>query len=461
MSTSALQDLVRTKGIDWVVANVPPEQAAMLPWMWRAWARPEQVAPPGDWKRWLVLAGRGFGKTRCGAEWVLEVMRRFPGCRVALLGRTVGDVRGVMVDGKSGLLARGHPDLDGLTYNPSIRQISHRNGSLAFTYSSDAPGQLRGPEHHFAWVDELAAHFDREAWDMLQFGLRLEEYPGQRPQVLITTTPKPLQVIRQLLADPHCTVTRGRTLDNAANLASDFLTTLMAQYEGTRMGRQELDGELLADVDGALWVRDWIDRHRVKVKPEAFARVVVAVDPATTSGPDSDMTGIIVAGQVEHGGDVYVLEDLSCRATPDAWARIVAGAYHFHRANLVVAETNQGGEMVSTLLRQVDATVPIKRIHAKSGKHARAEPVAALYEQRRVHHVGTLAALEDQLCTWEPGGGQGSPDRLDALVYAVSELALGIVSVPRKQVQPVADPELERLRRAVDDAHPWRLTRAD
>ncbi len=381
-------------------------------------ARPNQLPPPGDWRVWLLLAGRGFGKSRTGAEWVraeTEAGRRW---QWAFVGATAADVRDVMVEGDSGIL-RISPPWFRPEYEPSKRRLTWPNGAVATLFSGDEPDQLRGPNRDGAWADELAKWSRaREAWDNLELVLRA----GSDPRCVVTTTPKPLAVVREMLADPQTVVTRGSTYDNAANLAPSFLRRILSKYEGTRLGRQELHAELLDDVPGALWNRAQLDELRVQAAPE-LVRVVVAVDPATTSGEQSDETGIVVAGKGVDGHG-YVLADLTCRLSPDGWARRAVNGYHAHRANRLVAEVNNGGEMVELTVRTVDRSVAYKAIHASRGKRVRAEPVAALYEQRKVHHTGTLTDLEDQCCNYTPDGYDGSPDRVDALVYALTELLL-------------------------------------
>lgn len=391
-------------------------QRQAIAYDWRVMGRDDQQPPPGDWPVWLIKAGRGYGKTRTGSEWVRMVAESNPRARIALVGPTAADVRDVMVEGESGIRACAPPWAQPV-YEPSKRRLTWPNGAIATTYSADEPDRLRGPQHTHAWCDEAAAWRYPDAWDMLMMGLRL----GELPQAVVTTTPRPVPLMKTIQNWPGCIVTRGRTADNASNLAPTFLTSLMAKYEGTRLGRQELEGEDLDDNPDALWQRDALDANRVRQWPE-LTRIVVAIDPAVTSRDDSDETGIIVAGL---GADRrgYVLADLSGRHKPDAWGRIAINAYHEWKADRIVAESNQGGEMVSHVLRTIDGDVPVRLVHASRGKVARAEPVAALYEQGRVSHVGTLAKLEDQLCTWSQG--QASPDRMDALVWAVTELMLG------------------------------------
>jgi predicted phage terminase large subunit-like protein len=396
------------------LAKLTPEQQAEVLWSWAAWARPEQLPPDGDWSIWLVKAGRGFGKTRLGAEWVRSVAQ--PGARIALVAPTAADVRDVIIEGESGILAVC-PTKERPIYEPSKRRLTWPNGAVATAYSAEEPDRLRGPQHTHAYCDEVAAWAHPEAWDMMLMGLRL----GTRPRVVATTTPRMVPLMRTIQASPGLVVTRGKTLDNAANLAPSFLSGLMARYEGTRIGRQELDGEDLDDNPDALWSREVIDACRLREAPE-LARVVVAIDPAATSNADSDETGIVVAG-LGTDGRGYVLADRSGRFKPDAWARRAVEAYHEHRADRIIAEGNQGGEMVAHVLGTVEAGLPLRIVHATRGKLTRAEPIAALYEQGRVSHVGGLPQLEDQLCTWMPGSA--SPDRLDALVWALTELMLG------------------------------------
>jgi phage terminase large subunit-like protein len=397
-----------------ILARATPDDRKRLAWAWEAWARPEQLPPTGDWSIWLVKAGRGFGKTRMGSEWVRSVAT--PGARIALVGATAADVRDVIIEGESGILRVCPPDERPL-YEPSKRRLTWPNGAIATAYSAEEPDRLRGPQHSMAYCDEVAAWAHPEAWDMMLMGLRL----GDRPRVVATTTPRTVPLMRTIQASPGLVVTRGRTLDNAANLAPSFLTGLMARYEGTRLGRQELEGEDLDDNPDALWSREVIDACRLREAPD-LVRVVVAIDPAVTSNADSDETGIVVAG-LGADGRGYVLADRSGRFKPDAWARRAVEAYHEFKADRIVAEGNQGGEMVAHVLGTVEAGLPLRIVHATRGKATRAEPIAALYEQGRVSHVGGLPQLEDQLCTWTPGGS--SPDRLDALVWALTELMLG------------------------------------
>jgi phage terminase large subunit-like protein len=367
---------------------------------------------------WLVQAGRGWGKTRVGAEWVKQQQKL--GCsRIALVGPTAADCRDVMVEGDSGILSLYGTGIRPL-YEPSKRRVTWPNGAIATTYSADEPERLRGPQHDAAWADEIGAwKYATEAWDMLMFGLRL----GQRPRCVATTTPRPIQLVRDLTKASSTVVTRGRTFDNAANLAPSFLEQILSKYEGTRLGRQEIEGELLDDVPGALWTRSEIDKLRVTEAPE-LVRVVIPIDPAMTSGEKADETGIVPVG-LGVDGHGYVLKDLSCRMSPDGWARRAVQAYHELEADRIIAEVNNGGELVENVIRTADPLVSYKSVHASRGKRVRAEPVSALYEQSRVHHVGSFPQLEDQMCAFTPDGYDGSPDRVDALVWGLTELMLG------------------------------------
>lgn len=343
---------------------------------------PHQVPPAGDWRIWLLLGGRGAGKTRAGAEWIAAQVAAGAARRVALVGPTSADVRDVMVEGESGILACAarafRPE-----YEPSKRRLTWPNGAIATTYSADEPDRLRGPQHDLAWCDEIGAWRFPETWDMLLFGLRL----GPDPRVLATTTPRPVRLLLELMTTgrPDVAVRRGTTYENAANLAPAFMEQIVRRYEGTRLGRQELLAELLTDVEGALWTRAMVEASKVRGAPP-LARIVVGVDPAVTSGEDSDLTGIVVAGKGEDGRG-YVLWSGGVRMSPDGWARKVVALYHDYGADAVVAEANQGGELVRSVLRTVDPYLPIRLVHATRGKRTRAEPVAALWEQGKVSLV--------------------------------------------------------------------------
>lgn len=409
------------------LSRLSPEAQAKLLYDWKFWARPDQLPPEGNWRNWLILAGRGWGKTRCGSEWVRERAQAFPGCRIALVGLTAADARDVIVEGESGIVSV-HPEADRPLYEPSKRRITWPNGSMATCYNASEPDQLRGPQHHFAWVDELAKFpAAQELWDQLAFGLRL----GSHPQVAVTTTPRPLPIIKRLMEDKGTIVTRGRTLDNVSNLAPGSVEAMMDRYAGTRLGRQELDGEILDDVPGALWTREMLDRTRMAQAPE-MSRVVVAIDPSGTNGSDEgDAVGIVVVGRGNDGRG-YVLADRTCKLSPDGWARMAISAYYEFKADRIVAERNFGGAMVEAIIRNSDRSVPYKEVVASRGKAVRAEPISALYEQGRVSHVGSQPELEDEMVLMTSGGfmGEDSPNRVDALVWALTEAMLG--HIPNK-----------------------------
>ena len=386
---------------------------------WLASARPEQIPPPGDWSVWLILAGRGAGKTRTGAEWVRSLAEAATVPRIALVGPTAADVRDVVVEGESGILAIC-PNSNRPVYEPSKRRLTWPNGVQAAMFSSEEPERLRGPQHGAAYCDELCSWRNvRDTWDNLQFGLRL----GKKPRQVITTTPKPIKLLKELVKrdGQDVVVTRGRTSDNAANLAPSFLSQIVARYEGTRLGRQELNAELLEDTLGALWSRDLLEEGR-REKTPSMRRIVVAIDPAVSVSESADETGIIVAGlgTDDHG---YVLEDASGKFSPIEWARRAVALYHKHGADRIVAEANQGGLMVEQTVRTVNANVSFKAVHASRGKITRAEPIAALSEQHRIDLAGSFPELEDQLCGFE-ADLPGSPDRLDAMVWAFTELMI-------------------------------------
>lgn len=407
-------------------------------WDWRLWARASQIAPAGDWRVWLVMAGRGFGKTRCGAEWVNEIAETHPDARIALVAAHLGEARSVMVEGESGLLSVGAPWRRPV-FEPSLRRLTWPNGAQATLYSAAEPEALRGPQHSHAWCDEVAKWDNASAravasWDNLLMGLRL----GQDPRVVATTTPRSVPLVMRLLAESErgdVTVTRGSTFDNAANLPDRFLDTMRDSFSRSLLGRQEIDGELIADIEGALWSRALLEGCREEVAPQC-SRVVVGVDPPASEGGDA--CGIVVVG-VDEGGLAHVMADASVeKAGPERWARAVAGTAEAWQADRVVAEANQGGAMVASVLRAAQLSLPLRLVHASRGKVARAEPVAALYEAGRVRHAGLFPALEDEMCGLIAGGsyqGPGrSPDRADALVWALTELMLGKGGAPRVRV---------------------------
>lgn len=407
--------------------SLSQQDKADLFYRWPYWARPNQLEPLEVWTVWLVMAGRGFGKTRTGAEWVRSRVRSGRAKSVGIVAETAADARDVMIEGPAGILAVT-PKEDRPLYEPSKRRLTWPNGAVGSIFSAEEPGQLRGPQHDTVWADELAKwkRARQETWDNIEFGLRL----GNDPRACVTTTPTPNQTLRMLLDDPETVLTVGSTYENLDNLAKTFIDRVVRRYEGTRLGRQELHAELLLDTPGALWTLAMIDACRIATAPD-LKRVVVAIDPATTAGEDSDETGIVVAG-LGRDGRGYVLDDRSLKATPMGWAQAAVSAYRAFRADRIVYESNQGGDMVRHTLESVDRSVPLKAVHASRGKQTRAEPVAALYEQRKVSHAGFFPKLEDQMTQWTPG--EKSPDSMDAMVWALTELMIPDV--------PVAGPAL-------------------
>lgn len=414
------------------------EEATLLHYQWSFWARPQQLPPnlssATSWLTWLILAGRGFGKTRSGAEWVRDLVEHHNYRRIALVAEDAGDARDVMVEGESGIIAVC-PPWNRPNYEPSKRRLTWPNGARATIFSADDPESLRGPQHDAAWLDELCKwRYQQEAWDQLQFGLRL----GKRPVQCITTTPKPTKLLKEIVARKSTLITKGHTYDNLDNLAETFREAIVARYENTRLGRQELSAEILDDNPNALFHQPLIDAARKKSSdvPEDLQMTVVAVDPPATGNANSDECGIIVASRdipnTNHA-HFYVHGDHTVQGrSPEGWAAQAVSAYYKHEANAIVAEVNNGGDMVESVIRGVDPTVKVIKVRASKGKWIRAEPIAGLYEQGRVHHVGSFSDLEDQMCDFDPSGTvEGkSPDRMDALVWALAELS------NRKQAEP-------------------------
>ena len=419
-----------------------PQKVEELKHDWNFWARDNQLEPDSsDWNTWFINAGRGFGKTRSGVEWVRENVKR--GCkRIAAVASTNSDIERVMVKGESGFLSvcwkgdrtyagkkMGFPE-----WSPTKRTLTWENGAQVQFFSAEEPERLRGPQFELAWCDETAAwNKDMDTWSMLQFCMRL----GKHPRIMVTTTPKPTKLIRQILKDTKTVVTTGSTFDNSANLAGTYLKAVKEQYEGTRLGRQELYAEVLEEAQGALWTTAMLDDASGKHEavPD-LSRIVVALDPAVTSNAESDMTVIVFAG-IDVNGVAYVLGDYTDRLSPQGWASKAIELYHQYQADRIIAEVNQGGDMVKTTIHGEDETVPYKAVRASRGKFARAEPISALYERNLVKHVSnppdgaTLNELETQMRTWEPLGSIGSPDRLDALVWAITDLSLNGYSKPK------------------------------
>jgi phage terminase large subunit-like protein len=401
--------------------SLTPTQAETLAHDWLFWARDKQRLPASDFFVWIILAGRGFGKTRTGAETVRSWVRN--NAYVNLIGATADDARDIMIEGESGVLAIC-PNAERPDYVASKRQLQWPNGAISLIFTADEPERLRGKQHYKIWADELGSWRYPEAWEQAMLGLRL----GDKPQAIVTTTPKPTKLMLSLIADKRNVITTGSTYENRANLATGFFDYVISKYEGTRLGRQELNAELLTDSPGALWRRDLIDQHRVVKAPETLDRVVVGVDPSATTGGDE--AGIVTAGR--KGKEYFTLADDSIQGSPETWAQAAITAYHRFKADCIVAEKNNGGEMVLSVIKQAtvnaklkDSTVgevPVKLVWASRGKATRAEPIAMIAEQGRDHHVGTFAAMEDELCMWVPG--DESPNRLDAKVWAMTDLSM-------------------------------------
>lgn len=420
-----------------------PEEEAQaleaLKYRWKLRARPSQLPPDTDWRIWLIKTGRGWGKTRTAGEWVRDQVQAGKCGRLHLVARTAADVRDTMVEGESGIMAISPPSFEP-KYKPSIRRLEWPNGATATTFSAEEPDMLRGPQCDGWWADEVAAwKYAQDAWDQLQFGARLGN-----PRGIVTTTPRPVALIKALIKEsqptedgsaPRVHVTHGHTLENAANLAPAYLERIKERYEGTRLGRQELAGEMLDDNPHALWRRDWIDRDRLVailkddgmldlnksvLKDASVVRIVVGLDPSATSMGDE--AGIVVAAKDNRQpAHYYVLDDLSIQGSPETWAKRAVTALHKHDADRIIYESNMGGEMIPAVLKIIDPLVRLQSVYASRGKAIRAEPISALYEQGRVHHIGTFSQLEDEQCEWEPGAGD-SPNHMDALVWAITAL---------------------------------------
>lgn len=445
--------------------DLTDEEADELLHTWELWARPNQlepdrVLPNGElWTTWLILAGRGFGKTRCGAETINKWVREGTCKHIALIAQDSADARDVMVEGESGILACSPKDFMP-KYEPSKRRLTWPNGARATLFSAEDFDSLRGPQFDGAWCDELCKwRYAQEAWDNLQFGLRLGEHPRQ----IVTTTPRPMKLLKDIILRSDTYITKGSTMENLANLAPPFRKAVIDKYEGTRIGRQELNAELLDDTPGALWNRTMLEDYRIRpvdnmtpIRLPHFQRVVVAVDPQKELGEAAAETGIMVVGRTAEGKG-YLLEDISLNGTPEEWGRAAVQAFDDWAADNIVYEANQGGEMVAAVLRQAAKSlkddklrtadfVPLKAVHATRGKYVRAEPISQLYEQGKIHHVGFFPELEDQLCEYTPDGNMGySPDRMDALVWGFTELMVGsiknegLMDYYRQEAQAVQD----------------------
>jgi phage terminase large subunit-like protein len=394
-------------------------ESRILRLKWVKQSRPKQLTPDGDWSVWLILAGRGWGKTLTGAQDMAWFALNNPDSRIAIVAPTFADGRDTCIEGESGLISILSENLIA-NYNRSLGELVLHNGSRFKTFSSDTPERLRGPQHHRAWCDELGSWKYSETWDQLLFGLRL----GDNPKVIVTTTPKPIPLVKDLAKRKDVHITSGSTFENKANLAESSLEQLKQRYEGTRLGRQELYAEVLEDVEGSLWSRDLIEKSILPYNEKLpdMKRIVVAVDPAVTANKNSDETGIVVCS-VDFKGRYYILNDMSGKYTPDAWAKKTVETYESYNADKVIAEVNNGGDLVERVVKTQDANVSYKSVRATRGKFVRAEPIAALYEQKRVKHLERFSILEDQLCSYNPEITSQSPDRLDALVWGLTELS--------------------------------------
>ena len=405
-----------------ILPRLSEDIAGRLSYAWELWARPDQLPPPEPWSTWLVLAGRGFGKTRVGSEWIRARVSSGRARRIALVAKSPHEADNIMVRGESGILAAS-PPWERPHWEPSKRQLTWPNGSIAHVFSAYEPNQLRGPQFDTAWCDELAAwEYLEDTWNNLAFALRL----GPDPRRLITTTPKPIAILRDLITQPEVRATGGATYDNDSNLDPAFINSIRARYEGARAGLQEIHAHILEESEDALWRRDWIEEARVQQAPDDLNFIVIAIDPAVSTNPKSAETGIIVAGSAigcDEDPRAYVLADESGRYTPKAWAEKAIELFHQYEANIIIGEANNGGDLIMQTLRSTPGgdRVPYTHVRATLSKRVRAEPVSSRYEQRKVHHVGAFPQLEDQLCTWSRDSHQ-SPDRLDALVWAIHHL---------------------------------------
>ena len=412
--------LLSSRQKDEILKKLSDEEIIALYYDWEGvWSRPSQVEPAGNWTYWLILAGRGWGKTKTAAEWIRKRVCTLESKHIALVAPRASDIRDIMIEGPSGIL-NVFPPNQRPNYEPSKRKITFHTGAVAITYSGDEPDQLRGPNVDTAWVDELASIPKQEqVLDMIAFCLRI----GVNPRCVITTTPRPTRTIKRLIREDNTCITRGSTFENRDNLSNVFFSSIIERYKNTRIGKQELYGEILDDNPKALWKEKIIEESRVIKHPE-LRRIVIGVDPAATANKNSDETGIIAVGK-GNDGHFYILDDKSLKDSPAGWGKAVVSVYYKYKADRVIGEVNQGGDMVEYVLKTIDRYVSFKSIHASRGKKLRAEPIAALYEQHKCHHVGTFPDLETQMTNWDPENDTESPDRVDALCWAIWELMDG------------------------------------
>jgi phage terminase large subunit-like protein len=420
-----------------------PEELQALPWCWELFARPEQLAPPGNWRTWLLLGGKGSGKTRAAAEWVRAEAEGGRRREIGIVGQTADTVRRVQVEGPSGLLAIS-PPWAVAAYERSRNLVRYPNGAVVHLFSAEEPERLRGPNLDGLWLDEACSYHPAQleyVWNLAQLALRMPAQDGTAARGVVSTTPRGIQWLKRLVESPNTAMSRMRTLDNRANLDASTVEYYLETYGGTTLGRQELDAEILWDTEGALWSRALLDKTRVEAAPADLARIVVGLDPSGTRR--GDIAGIVVGG-LSADGHYYVLQDASLKASPEGWASKAVAIYHSWQADRIAAEANFGADMVSATITAVDPSVPVKLVHASRGKAVRAEPIAATFERGRAHIVGRMPALEDELTGWEPGGNMPSPGRLDAMVWAVTEL--GAVKRPESEAARKAREWAERVR---------------
>ena len=425
-----------------ILANLSAAEAEALIFDWSTWARPDQLCPNGDFRTWVLLGGRGSGKTRSASEHVRSQIEAGKRAQIGLVAPTQDSLRRDQVEGVSGLLRIAPPRFQP-TYEPSNRRITYPNGAVAHLFSAEQPDLLRGPNLDLVWCDEFCVWSNQtETWQNLNLCCRVPGPRGDPPRVVISTTPKPSALFRGILNDPSTRVTRSRTRDNAHHLAPAALAYYEKTYAGTTLGRQEMDAELLDDHENAIWHRALIEQNRIQPHqaPRFYDRVVVAIDPSLSFGPDSDEAGIVCCGVLRDRGEAYVIEDRSMRASPQTWARAAIELAHRHLADALCYEANVAGRLVETVIRQFDRNIRIRAVHARHGKALRAEPVLAKYEQGLVKHVGMFPALEDEMCSFVPGERGPSPNRLDALVYCITELLLKPRSVRERRPSPQVIP---------------------